>query len=180
MLERISNHRSLSSVVKGAASLFSLAFAVTAGAAYFKVTTDCLENPLLYWDSNDGHLLGFLQMVMYSVNAIGGFWMLWRGLTLFMRRDTLPERDSSFLLFSTFFMICYVIFVMTGSLQVYNDNLIRQTLFFGLTNLYLGFMLHLFTPPKGDEIELVQLGRADDNSAVDNTGTADDEKGKDE
>lgn len=180
MLERISNHRNLKSSVKGAATCFSFIFALTAGLAYWKCTYDTLKNPLSYWDSNETSLFDLVKMVMYCVNIVGGFWLLWRGLSLFMRRDTLPERDSSFLLFSTFFMVCYVIFVMTGSLQVYNDNLIRQTLFFGLTNLYLGFMLHLFTPPKGDEIELVQLGKADESNVEgqDQTG-GDDEKGKD-
>ena len=57
-------------------------------------------------------------------------------------------RHRIFHLFSIYFLIVCFMFLFSGSLKIYNENGNRVLLLIGITNLYIVFMLYLYTPTK--------------------------------
>lgn len=115
-------------------------------AAYAILNREYLQDPS--FDFNDEHSDAFngLKITMIIILLIGLIWMLFGFAQIIKKYSTRIWRHRMFFLFSCYFILCYFLFLFTGSLAVYNDNGTRVMLVVGITNLYIWFMMVLYTP----------------------------------
>lgn len=152
--------------------------------AYCILARQYLKDPS--FDFNDEYEKSFtaFKVLMIIMLGIGLGWMFYGFAQILRTYNSLIWRHKIFFSFSCYFILCYFIFMFTGSVNVYNFNGTKVLLLFGITNVYIWFLQVIYSPSgKGfagsdQPISLVQIFQGyemlDENSV--NRGDGDDEE----
>jgi len=86
------------------------------------------------------------KMTIVLLFGIGLVWISYKSIQILRIYKNLSQRDKIFFTFSCSFIFCILIFMLTGSIDVYNLNGTKILLPFSLTNIYIWFLQALYSP----------------------------------
>lgn len=160
LLERITaGSNGVSSTMKFAINFFAAIHLVVFAVISWILAQEQEGNPFLNASSQG------LTLYKYYSYAFIGIVSVWSLIGLVKSLGKLREldwRDSSALLFSFYYILCFMVFMFTGSLQVEGSKGARVVLFFGITTLYT-VLLQLLHAPFEYEVEDAEKRRKYDN-----------------
>jgi len=114
--------------------------------AYCILARQFLKDPS--FDFNDEYEKSFtaFKVLMIILLGIGLGWMFYGFAQILRAYNSLIWRHKIFFSFSCYFILCYFIFMFTGSVNVYNFNGTKVMLLFGITNVYVWFLQVIYSP----------------------------------
>jgi len=114
--------------------------------AYCILARQYLKDPS--FDFNDEYEKTFtaFKVLMIILLGIGLGWMFYGFAQILKAYNSLIWRHKIFFSFSCYFILCYFIFMFTGSVNVYNFNGTKVMLLFGITNVYVWFLQVIYSP----------------------------------
>lgn len=167
--------------------LLVILFYLAAFGTYGLLTYGSYNHPLVHFSNENSENFRSLKSLFFAVLGVIAVVLVFRNCRIFGKRSDLNGRDSLFFLFSSFFAVVYCCFLYTGTIEIYHDDKVRQILLYGLTNLYIYYMLHSYAPVGDGNIELVRLpvaqndtSRMNESTTFDRVGHKDEEEGDDD
>jgi len=114
--------------------------------AYCILARQYLKDPS--FDFNDEYEKTFtaFKVLMILMLGIGLGWMFYGFAQILRTYNTLIWRHKIFFSFSCYFILCYFVFMFTGTVNVYNLNGTKVMLLFGITNVYVWFLQVIYGP----------------------------------
>ena len=153
LVERLASADTLlSSGGKAFIKIFALIHFGASVVGYTLLAQSQSSNPEEDLGTSRNPLVELYRIYLIGFTAVVSLWTVIRLLRIVRKYKELDWRDSTSFTFSFCYVLCYLFFIATGSLQVTSYKGARVVLLFGITTLY-SLLLQVIYVPFEHEIE---------------------------
>jgi len=145
--------------------LFTVIYFVIVSMAYVEYGNLKLRDPLTDFNTMEDKFFIISRVLLLISLLVALLRCSFKLQRIVDRSHDIPERDSSFFLFSLFFLVTHLLMVLTGMLSPMNYDTFKIILFSGISSLYILSSGYLFLPTKEGIEQAIHLKKYDNPAA---------------